>query len=404
MKHIRLLQGFALFTSSVLAAGAQTSSDPGGLAGPASSGAMPTTTATIDLTGGTTTTTRAATAGAGFAPAHFGNVILTQTPANATGSGGVSTVFSSAGSQFTFGSGGSLMNPADFEYEVTGDNTATLTVPGADGSVASTTNLVFTAEGAGTYTTVTGDSTSSGSFGLATIPSSAPLANLSARTTVTGNNQAIVGFVIAGNAPRQVLIRAVGPSLANFEVPQPLQNPTLQLFRDRQMIATNDSWGTLLPLPPLAASADATDISDAGTTGTTTTTGTDTGDTGDTGSSQFTGTFDDGETFTTSLATADQFTAVGAFALDEGSEDAAFVATLPPGAYTVVVGRSNPAGLVGNGSPSAGAGTDTAGQGTGNGGPDGAGSGSGTGSGTDNATGGSPAGSGEVLVEVYFIE
>ena len=39
----------------------------------------------------------------GFAPTNFGNFILTSTPSNATGNSGISSVYTSDGSQFTFG-------------------------------------------------------------------------------------------------------------------------------------------------------------------------------------------------------------------------------------------------------------------------------------------------------------
>src|SRR5205823_1126969 len=48
------------------------------------------------------------------------------------------------------------------------------------------------------------------------------LANISTRALVqTGNHVLIGGFVISGTAPKQVLLRAIGPSLANAMVPNP---------------------------------------------------------------------------------------------------------------------------------------------------------------------------------------
>jgi glucose/arabinose dehydrogenase len=72
-----------------------------------------------------------------------------------------------------------------------------------------------------------------------------PLANLSARARVlTGDDVAIGGFIIQGDAPRTVLVRARGPSLAAFGVPSTLANPVLQLFAGQTPIAINDDWGT----------------------------------------------------------------------------------------------------------------------------------------------------------------
>ena len=79
-------------------------------------------------------------------------------------------------------------------------------------------------------------------------PSNPPrLANISTRGQVqTGFNVMIGGFVISGATPKTVVIRAIGPSLANFGVPGTLSNPTMDLVRisDNATIASNDNWGT----------------------------------------------------------------------------------------------------------------------------------------------------------------
>jgi len=58
----------------------------------------------------------------------------------------------------------------------------------------------------------------------------------------TGENVMIGGFVVTGSAPRTVVVRALGPSLATFGVPGVLQNPQLQLFSGSTQIAYNDNW------------------------------------------------------------------------------------------------------------------------------------------------------------------
>src|SRR5207237_8642470 len=45
-----------------------------------------------------------------------------------------------------------------------------------------------------------------------------------------------------GTAPKEVLIRAIGPSLANFNVAGPLQDPMLSLHDISSEIASNDDW------------------------------------------------------------------------------------------------------------------------------------------------------------------
>ena len=70
------------------------------------------------------------------------------------------------------------------------------------------------------------------------------LGNLATRGQVSGGSQVLIGgLIISGNAPKQVLIRGIGPSLAASNVPGPLPDPTLQLFNSQaQLVASNDNW------------------------------------------------------------------------------------------------------------------------------------------------------------------
>jgi hypothetical protein len=97
-----------------------------------------------------------------------------------------------------------------------------------------------------------------------------------------GGGQTITqGFVISG--PKTLLARAIGPGLAQFGVPGVLQTPSLALFDDKsRLILSNSGWA-----------GDST------------------------------------------LAAA--FSQVGAFALAPTSRDAAAIADLPAGAYTLQV-------------------------------------------------------------------
>ena len=72
------------------------------------------------------------------------------------------------------------------------------------------------------------------------------LANISTRGFVsTGDNVMIGGMIVVGTAPANVLVRAIGPSLVNFGVPNALPDPTLEL-RDGNgaLLAFNDDWRT----------------------------------------------------------------------------------------------------------------------------------------------------------------
>ena len=118
----------------------------------------------------------------------------------------------------------------------------------------------------------------------------AKLNNIATRGFVgTGSNIVIAGFVISGSGAKTLLIRAVGPTLSAFGLTGVLADPQLAIYRSSDVILTNDDWST--------GGASAT--------------------------------------------TASVATQVGAFALPSGSKDAAFVVTLPAGAYTVQVNGAN---------------------------------------------------------------
>lgn len=79
--------------------------------------------------------------------------------------------------------------------------------------------------------------------GLAFEPGVGFLGNISTRALVqTGDNVLIGGFIINGSAPKQVLVRAIGPSLAAQSVPSPLMDPVLSLHDGTGQIASNDDW------------------------------------------------------------------------------------------------------------------------------------------------------------------
>lgn len=107
------------------------------------------------------------------------------------------------------------------------------------------------------------------------------LTNVSVRTTAgSGADTLIVGFNITGAGPKQMLVRGIGPSLAQFGVPGVVENPRLQLYSGvAASLATNEDWGG-------------------------------------------------------SARVASAFTSVGAFALPPNSRDAAIFGPLPAGSYS----------------------------------------------------------------------
>ena len=70
------------------------------------------------------------------------------------------------------------------------------------------------------------------------------LATISTRGKVeTGDDVMIGGFVIGGDQPTRVIIRAIGPSLSGAGIQDALQDPVLQLFNGNgAMIFENDDW------------------------------------------------------------------------------------------------------------------------------------------------------------------
>lgn len=107
------------------------------------------------------------------------------------------------------------------------------------------------------------------------------LVNVSARNRVVGVSEPLIaGFTLGGNAPRTILIRAIGPTLASFGVTGALSDPRLELYSGPTKINENDDWASALSAT---------------------------------------------------------FTAVGAFAPVPRSRDAALLVTLAPGGYTVQV-------------------------------------------------------------------
>src|SRR5258708_17070991 len=74
--------------------------------------------------------------------------------------------------------------------------------------------------------------------------SNSVLANISTRAFVqTSDDVMIGGFIIAGGVSKRVIVRAIGPELTQYGVPNALANPTLELHNSTgALIASNDNW------------------------------------------------------------------------------------------------------------------------------------------------------------------
>lgn len=74
------------------------------------------------------------------------------------------------------------------------------------------------------------------------VPTGSYLANLSVRTIAGADAQTlIVGFNISGGR-KPLLLRGIGPTLANFGIADSMADPKLGLFRETTRIQENDNW------------------------------------------------------------------------------------------------------------------------------------------------------------------
>lgn len=100
----------------------------------------------------------------------------------------------------------------------------------------------------GSYTAVVRDATGQPGPSLIEVydldAKNSSVANISTRGQVgTGDNVMIGGFIIGGDQPAQVLVRALGPSLAGQGITLPLADPVLEVHDSKgNVISNNDNW------------------------------------------------------------------------------------------------------------------------------------------------------------------
>jgi hypothetical protein len=70
------------------------------------------------------------------------------------------------------------------------------------------------------------------------------LANISTRSFIlTGNDVTIAGFILGGNNNSGMVVRGLGPSLAQFGLNPVLADPTLELHDSNgATLVSNDNW------------------------------------------------------------------------------------------------------------------------------------------------------------------
>src|SRR5262245_16384231 len=85
-------------------------------------------------------------------------------------------------------------------------------------------------------------------YDLTTQTSQTSLGNISTRSFVqTGEHVMIGGFIVQGSGTKRVIIRAIGPELTQYGIPDALANPRLELHNGNGvLIGTNDDWQTTI--------------------------------------------------------------------------------------------------------------------------------------------------------------
>ena len=69
------------------------------------------------------------------------------------------------------------------------------------------------------------------------------MANVSNRGQAAAGEKALItGLIIKGGQPRNVVVRALGPSLVASGVQEPAGNPSIEVFQGSRRIAANSNW------------------------------------------------------------------------------------------------------------------------------------------------------------------
>src|SRR4030095_2305095 len=86
--------------------------------------------------------------------------------------------------------------------------------------------------------------TASQSFDVTVTSTPVHAANISTRLQIASGDDALIGgFIVLGDAPKRLMIRAIGPSLSTAGVSDALSNPTLELHDGTgALVASNDNW------------------------------------------------------------------------------------------------------------------------------------------------------------------
>jgi cyclophilin family peptidyl-prolyl cis-trans isomerase len=128
-------------------------------------------------------------------------------------------------------------------FTASSDNPAVATVSVSDHNLLVSGKQIGTATITATATDADGAKVST-SFDVNVIANPVHLANISTRAVVgTGDGALIGGFIVRGDAPKKVIIRALGPSLEGAGISNFLADPTLEIHDGTgAQIAFNNNW------------------------------------------------------------------------------------------------------------------------------------------------------------------
>ena len=191
---------------------------------------------------------------------------------------------------------GSSLRATNTGWSTGGNGPAIIAAAAASGAfplaAASADSALLVTLAPGNYTTIASAADGNSGVGLVEVydvPSEGTqsrLANIAVRAPVgAGNDTLVAGFVVAGSQPQRFVIRAAGPALAQFGLGGALAHPELNVLSGNSVLAQNSGWSTSSDAPAISRAARQ----------------------------------------------------VGLFAFPSGSQDAAVIATLAPGAYTAQV-------------------------------------------------------------------
>ncbi len=110
----------------------------------------------------------------------------------------------------------------------------------------------------GFYSVTVSDNTASVESNIATLTvnaGSSRLTGLSTRGYVPAGGSLTPGFYLRGSGSKSIIVRAVGPSLSNYGVTNPLSDPRMDLIvaGGSMPLLSNDDWGFNANLPALRA-------------------------------------------------------------------------------------------------------------------------------------------------------